>query len=91
MESSDFGKNIRYAYGAEHTHLEFILISAAACTCIQDTRGGHGRQNLLTQILSKHYFKTDGVLACVKLVQKERIIILKLGMRHIPNLKFKWN
>ncbi len=32
MESSDFGKNIRYAYGAEHTHIQSILISAAAST-----------------------------------------------------------
>jgi hypothetical protein len=32
MESSNFRKKIRYAYGDEHMHLGFILISAAAAT-----------------------------------------------------------
>ena len=32
MDTSNFGKKMRYAYGAEHTHMEFILISAAAYT-----------------------------------------------------------
>ncbi len=33
MESSDFGNKIQYAYGDEHMHLGFILISAAAYMC----------------------------------------------------------
>ena len=30
MDTSNFGKKMQYAYGAEHTHMEFILVSAAA-------------------------------------------------------------
>ncbi len=32
MDTSNFGKKMQYAYGTEHTHMEFILISAAAHT-----------------------------------------------------------